>query len=160
MTTEELDQGLMLSGFIRAGLRLRAAMEAGLSASECPLSPQGLEVLRALGVRGSASRAVLARLVGVRPQSLGIVLEEFEARGWVERVSYPGRKAIVCMLTTAGREMLRRSLAAVGAVEQRLFRGVGPKERAMVLSIITYGARTVEWEEGYEWNPLVRLSRR
>jgi DNA-binding MarR family transcriptional regulator len=160
LRAEVVEQGLMLSHLLRAVARLRTAIEAALQEAGSPLTPVAVEVLRTLAVRGRATRAALGRLHGVRTQSLERTLEACEARGLVESLRVPGRRAVDCRLTAAGLRALGEALTVMDQAERRLFKGVPRADRDHVLAVVRFGAETVDWEARQSWHPLRALDRR
>jgi DNA-binding MarR family transcriptional regulator len=94
-----------LSGRLKR--RLREQASAG------DLTPSQTTVLRHLEREGSATVTALARLEGVRPQSMGATVAGLEALGLIKGTpdAKDGRQTILS-LTTACREMIRSGRAA------------------------------------------------
>ncbi len=100
--------------------RLRAQASAG------DLTPSQTAVLGHLDRNGEATVSALARLEGVRPQSMGAIIGSLEAMGLVKGSPDPtdGRQTILS-LTPACREMIRSGRAArhewlLHAIESKL----------------------------------------
>ena len=94
-----------LSGKLKRRLREQA------SAGE--LTPSQFAVLRHLGQNGSTTVTALAKMEGVRPQSMGATVAGLEALGFVKGVpdANDGRQTILS-LTPACREIIRTGRAA------------------------------------------------
>lgn len=76
------------------------------------------------------SAAALARACGVKPQSMGTVLQGLERAGLVEREPHEWHRNVVeARLTAAGESALVLADAAASAVEQRLLDRFSAKER-------------------------------
>ncbi|HEY3796653.1 MAG TPA: MarR family transcriptional regulator [Bradyrhizobium sp.] len=82
-------------------------------ASAGDLTPSQTAVLRHLGQNGPATVTALARMEGVRPQSMGATVNGLEALGFVKGSpdARDGRQTILS-LTPACREMIRTGRAA------------------------------------------------
>jgi DNA-binding MarR family transcriptional regulator len=94
-----------LSGKLKRKLREQAS--AG------DLTPSQFAVLRHLGQNGSATVTALAKMEGVRPQSMGATVAGLEELGFVKGSpdANDGRQTILS-LTPSCREMLRTGRAA------------------------------------------------
>ncbi|WP_061293165.1 MarR family winged helix-turn-helix transcriptional regulator [Herbidospora cretacea] len=80
------------------------------------LTPIQFGVLASLADGDDLSQAELARVIMVRPQSLGEVALSLVGRGLVERDGPGGRgRRAALRITPAGRELLGRALPAVAA---------------------------------------------
>jgi DNA-binding MarR family transcriptional regulator len=102
---------------------------------------------------GALCRARAARLLGVQPQSLGRLVPGLVALGAIGREVRVGRKEVRLVVLNEGARLLRQALEVMQQQEALFFRGVGAAERKLVLSIISYGAESVEWEAQRAWCP-------
>jgi DNA-binding MarR family transcriptional regulator len=150
LTVEELSGGMMLSRLTRALFRIHAMIEAELREGESPLTPRSAETLRLLAMHGQCTRAQLARLLGVRPQSMRRLLNELESDGWLERRTQQGRE-IACAITPAGAWMLKQALGLMQMAQDKYFRGVTQAEQELLLAVVNYGAGTILWDEERSW---------
>jgi DNA-binding MarR family transcriptional regulator len=152
----ELKRGELLGRVIRAAVQLQAALEAALQASRLGVSPLGVEVLRLLLHRGPTTRAGLARLLGIQPQTLGRVVAQLTRRRLLEKDIVRGRREVLLAVTPAGLGRFRAALVIMEEQQELWFKGVPSPERALVLSILEFGAEGLQWEAMRRWHPLYR----
>lgn len=82
-------------------------------------------------IRGSdgLSSAQLARRYRVKPQSMNRVVQDLEAKGLIERtVDRENRKVLVAILSTAGKETLRRCDRLIDSYEGEIFDTISPDD--------------------------------
>ncbi|HEY6810289.1 MAG TPA: MerR family transcriptional regulator [Propionibacteriaceae bacterium] len=102
---------------------MRTRMESYLSAGlqEAGVVSGDYAVLSLLAVEGQLTQAVLARLVGVAPSTLGPRLKALMARGWVERRANPASsRSWLLQLTPAGRAHYRAAIPHAKVAFDRL----------------------------------------
>lgn len=119
------------------------------------LSPLGItlvqwDALRAISRHPNASGHRLAQLTFQTDQSFGALAGRLEARGWIERMSGPG-KAIRHRLTPTGEALLREGNSVFQEVIARSFAPLSPTERATLYDLLTRllnepGTPPAEWE--------------
>ncbi|WP_033289694.1 MarR family winged helix-turn-helix transcriptional regulator [Amycolatopsis jejuensis] len=101
------------------------------------LSPRHGAVLAYLGPDGSRATE-LARLSGQRKQVIGVVVDELETLGYVERRPDPGdRRAKLVCPTARGLAMISASGRILAALEDRHAARVGHREYAEFKRILT-----------------------
>jgi len=118
-------------GFLINELRtaLRAAYEEALGPLQLTIPQVG--ALSVLARSPGASVAQLAQWKAVTPQSMAGHVAPLEAAGLVDRRHTAGRGHVwELWLTPAGTDALRRGVAAMCAVEERLWEGIVPEDRA------------------------------
>jgi DNA-binding MarR family transcriptional regulator len=127
-----------LSGNLKR--RLREQASAG------DLTPSQTSVLAHLDRHGPATVTALARLDGVRPQSMGATVAGLEAAGLIKGApdSKDGRQTILS-LTPACRELIRSGRAArhdwlLRAIQTRL----APQEQAQLAAALSLLNRLVD----------------
>ncbi len=152
----ELKRGELLGRVIRASVQLQASLEAALQASQLGLTPLGVEVVRLLLERGPTTRAVLARLLGIQPQTLGRLVRQLTRRRLIEKDLVAGRREVFLVVTPVGHSRFRAALVIMEEQQELWFKGVPAPERALVQSIIEFGAEGVQWEAARRWHPLYR----
>ena len=107
---------------------VRRAMNEVLAAHGVSLNQYA--TLSVLDRRSGLSNAQLARRALVSPQSMNEVLLSLEERGFVRRRAHPGHGRILqAQVTSKGRKLLGACEAEVEAVEQRMTKGLSPRDR-------------------------------
>ena len=105
------------------------------------LSPLGItlvqwDALRAINRHPNASAHRLAQLTFQTDQSFGTLANRLVARGWIERVSGPGR-AIRHHLTPAGEDLLSKGHSVFKEVLSESFSPLSPPELATFNDLLT-----------------------
>ncbi|HEY0753488.1 MAG TPA: MarR family transcriptional regulator [Ktedonobacteraceae bacterium] len=105
------------------------------------LAPLGItlvqwDALRAISRHPNVSGHRLAQLTFQTDQSFGALASRLEARGWIERISGPG-KAIRHHLTPAGETLLREGHSIYNEVISQSFLPLSPTERATLYDLLT-----------------------
>jgi DNA-binding MarR family transcriptional regulator len=107
---------------------VRRAMNDVLAAHAVSLNQY--TTLSVLESRSGLSNAQLARRALVSPQSMNEVLLSLEERGFVRRRAHAEHGRILqAQVTPKGRRLLAACEAEVDAVEQRMTKGLSPRER-------------------------------
>jgi DNA-binding MarR family transcriptional regulator len=114
---------------------LRAAMDDALRRHS--LTTPQYSALTALAEGGELSGAELARRGFVTPQTMNGIIVNLEGMGLVERRADQGDARVLrVVLTPAGRARFDACRQAVGAVEERMLRGLRPDERPWLLDAL------------------------
>ncbi len=105
------------------------------------LAPLGItlvqwDALRAISRHPNASGHRLAQLTFQTDQSFGALAGRLEARGWIERISGPG-KAIRHRLTPAGEALLHEGNSVYNEVVSQSFSPLSPTERETLYDLLT-----------------------
>ena len=104
------------------------------------LSPLGIslvqwDALRAISRHPNVSAHRLAQLTFQTDQSFGALAVRLEARGWIERITGPGR-AIRHRLTPGGETLLREGQAVYNEVIAASFSPLSPVERDTLYDLL------------------------
>jgi DNA-binding MarR family transcriptional regulator len=94
------------------------------------------DMLRAISHHPDASGHRLAQLTFQTDQSFGALANRLEARGWIERISGPG-KAIRHRLTPAGEAILHQGQSVYQQVIAQSFAPLSPTERETLYDLLT-----------------------
>ncbi|HZR44770.1 MAG TPA: MarR family transcriptional regulator [Ktedonobacteraceae bacterium] len=105
------------------------------------LAPLGItlvqwDALRAISRHPNVSAHRLAQLTYQTDQSFGALAGRLEARGWIVRVSGPG-KAIRHRLTTTGEALLHEGNSIYQEVLAQSFAPLSPTERETLYNLLT-----------------------
>jgi DNA-binding MarR family transcriptional regulator len=105
------------------------------------LSPLGItlvqwDALRAISRHPNVSAHRLAQLTFQTDQSFGALAGRLEARGWIERITGPG-KAIRHHLTPSGEALLREGHTVYNEVLLESFSPLSPTERETLYDLLT-----------------------
>ena len=105
------------------------------------LAPLGItlvqwDALRAISRHPDVSGHRLAQLTFQTDQSFGALASRLEARGWIERITGPG-KAIGHRLTPAGEAILREGHSLHHEVISQSFAPLSPTERETLYDLLT-----------------------
>jgi DNA-binding MarR family transcriptional regulator len=116
---------LMLTAYNRMAREVfRALKDAGFDDQR----PAHGNVMEQLHYRDRQRLKDLADGAGVTPQSIGQLVDELEALGYVERKSDPtDRRAKLIILTSKGRRVVRAATVATAKLDRHLKRILGPK---------------------------------
>jgi DNA-binding MarR family transcriptional regulator len=116
---------------------LRNSMEKALAPAGLTVSQ--MAVLSALSAKPGLSNADLARLTFVTPQTMVPLLSSLETSGLIVRESHPsGGRTMPAKLTTQGIAKLRGGWKAVQTVEERMLRGLSPKEQIRLRELLEH----------------------
>ena len=120
---------------------VRTAHLAGLRFGELfaamDLTPTQFGLLRALAVDEGLTQAELARVILVRPQSIGALVTSLRERGLVVRHGPGGRgRRAGLALTDAGREILERAWPPVREFNTPAALGLTPAQAAMLEELL------------------------
>lgn len=94
------------------------------------------DALRAISRHPDASAHRLAQLTFQTDQSFGALASRLEARGWIERISGPG-KAIRHRLTPAGEARLHEGNSVYNEVISQSFSPLSPTECETLYNLLT-----------------------
>lgn len=122
------DKGPLLGGLLRmAHQAVVAHIAAGFEAAGLP--PHQPAVTQQLWDRPDGMRLTeLAAGAGMTKQSMGELVDQMEASGYVERVQDPtDRRARLVRLTPRGREMARLARQRVREIKEHWGQRVGPE---------------------------------
>ncbi len=105
------------------------------------LAPLGItlvqwDALRAISRHPNVSAHRLAQVTFQTDQSFGALAGRLVARGWIERISGPG-KSIRHRLTPSGETLLREGLAVYNEVISQSFSPLSPRERDTLYDLMT-----------------------
>jgi len=105
------------------------------------LAPLGItlvqwDALRAISSHPNVSAHRLAQLTFQTDQSFGTLAGRLEARGWIGRISGPG-KAIRHRLTPAGEALLHEGNSVYNEVISQSFSPLSPTERETLYDLLT-----------------------
>jgi DNA-binding MarR family transcriptional regulator len=116
---------------------LRNTMEKALAPAGLTVSQ--MAVLSALSAKPGLSNADLARLTFVTPQTMVPLLSSLEASDLIVRESHPsGGRTMPAKLTTQGIAKLRAGWKAVQTVEERMLRGLSPKQQVRLRELLEH----------------------
>jgi DNA-binding MarR family transcriptional regulator len=128
----------------RAQAGLRAGMDEAL-ATKGLTTPQ-YSALSNLESEPGISSADLARRSFVTPQTMIRIVENLEALRLIVRKPHPTHgKVLMASLTPEGARLVASCHAAVNAVEARMLRSLGARERATLQSLLERCAAA--WDE-------------
>jgi len=83
------------------------------------------------------SGAGVARLCSVTPQTGQATLAAMEANGWIRRrASEKSERVLVSELTASGRKVLARGMQMGERLNQRLWKGIGERELAVLDEVL------------------------
>lgn len=110
----------------RADLTLQGTKERPLR--ELGVSSSHYSVLVSLQITPGLTGAELARLMGVTPQAVALLVAKLAERGWVERRAHPRHRIVQELhLTDAGRHELTRAELIVTDLERHIRESLGPQ---------------------------------
>jgi DNA-binding MarR family transcriptional regulator len=137
----------------RLGSFVKRAEQALIAAKTAALADYGLTVpqyaaMLMLAHIPEASAAQLSRACAVTPQTMAIVVENLEAKGYVSREPSPlHRRVLAVRLTEAGHDILRLADPAARAVEKRLSDAFSAAEASQLRSLLTRAAQALTVEK-------------
>jgi DNA-binding MarR family transcriptional regulator len=147
----DLDAQAMLTTLLRTAYNLLSAdIYREVSAGATDLRPAHGNVMEMLSIEDGLRLTDLSARAGMAPQSMGELVDELEARGYVERRADPDdRRAKGIYLTKKGLASARRSRKACDAVESGVVELLGAAQyrslrRTLVRIIERAGASTNE----------------
>ncbi|GGR46351.1 DNA-binding MarR family transcriptional regulator [Nocardioides luteus] len=126
--------------------RLARALQRAteLIAARQSISVSEYRMLLILSDQVPRSNADLARLMFVSSQAAHLVLSDLVSRGLVERTPHPDNRRIrLARPTDAGMAKLNACLAEMIAVEDRIYAGMPPAERGLLLSSLHHAAEVL-----------------
>ena len=130
----------------RAQAGLRSGMDEAL-ATKGLTTPQ-YAVLSALEREPGISNAELARRSFVTPQTMIRIVEHLETLQLIARQPHPTHgRVLTASLTPKGARLVASCHAAAEAVEARMLRGLGARERATLQSLLERCATALDEEE-------------
>jgi DNA-binding MarR family transcriptional regulator len=139
----------------RAELAVRACMEVALA--DFDLTPTQFLMLFRLRDCHEVSGAVLAREIGVRPQSVIETLLPLERKGLLKReASSTNRRILHTQLTAAGKKLLAEALRVAAQIEADLLADLTEPQLSELQQALT---RLWERAEGHELHPRVIRAR-
>lgn len=121
------------------GYRLRRAQQAvfrDFAASVPEFSPGRAGMLMLIDANPGVTQSRLAQAVGLDRSTMVGVLDQLEKRGWIERRKGEDRRTNGLLLTSTGREALRRTRRSIAAHEKRVASRLTPAERAALLDLL------------------------
>ncbi len=121
------------------GYRLRLAQQAvfrDFAASVHGLSPGRVGLLILIDANPGVTQSRLAEAAGRDRSTMVGVLDQLEARGWLERRRGADRRTNGLWLTRAGKLLLARALRAIAAHERRIAARLSPAERRELLALL------------------------
>lgn len=114
---------------------LRDAMDTALDG--LGLTTPVYAALTVIDQRPDISKADLARLCFVRPQSMTRVMAEMEHQGWVRRAAHPTHgRVLTTRLTARGRRKLAQATRAVDGVMEGVLDGFTLAERDQFVDML------------------------
>lgn len=131
------------------GYVLKEAATALRNSMDAVLRPLHLTVpqyacMELLGQRPGLSNAELARGAFVTRQSMNVVLQGLEARGFVTRpATAPHGRQLPAALTRVGRDHLHAASAAVRGVEERMCASLAPAQEQTLLGALAACVRNL-----------------
>lgn len=126
---------------VQAGLR--AAMDQALEAKG--LTTPQYAVLSALEEESGISNAELARRSFVTPQTMIRIVENLESSKLIERQPHPTHgKVLTVSLTTEGARRVASCHAAIAAIEDRMLKDLGVRERSTLRSLLERCAASLD----------------
>lgn len=121
------------------GYRLRLAQQAVFRdfASSVPgISPGRVGMLLLIEANPGVTQSTLAQAVQRDRSTMVGVLDQLEAKGWIERRRGADRRTNGLWLTRAGRSLLARAKRAIAIHEQRVAARLSAAERARLLELL------------------------
>lgn len=101
------------------------------------LDAREVMLFRHVALAEGRSQRELAHAIGLPPSRVVALVDQLEARGWVERrTSDADRRARRLHLTPAGRSMLERIMRVSAEHEAELTRGIAPSEREALIELL------------------------
>jgi DNA-binding MarR family transcriptional regulator len=114
---------------------LRDAMDTALD--ELGLTTPVYAALTVIDQRPDISKADLARLCFVRPQSMTRVMAEMEQQDWVRRAAHPTHgRVLTTRLTARGRRKLTQATRAIDGVMEGVLDGFTLAERDQFVDML------------------------
>lgn len=108
----------------------------GVVGAGFPIKPNHSAVFGQIGLAGSRLTD-LARGANMTPQSMGQIVDELEALGYVERTPDPSdRRAKLIVLTATGRKALQAGVTTIGGIEDRLVDLLGEEDYRKLRQIL------------------------
>lgn len=108
----------------RADLTLQAVKERPLREIDVPSSHYS--VLISLQTTPGMTAAELARLMGVTPQAVALLVGKLTERGWIERRTHPRHRSVQELhLTDAGRDELTKAEGLINDLERHIRESLG-----------------------------------
>jgi DNA-binding MarR family transcriptional regulator len=140
MTSSLSDDAIMARfltkpGFLIARIdQICTAIHGALSSGETLAQAEFLLLLDALG---EVPQIVLARAAGVDKSTTAYVLNNLEARGWIERVVCTAdRRRLLVSLTAAGAARIGRARADYEALQRQIVEPIAPFERPRLIALL------------------------
>lgn len=121
------------------GYRLRLAQQAVFRdfASSVPgISPGRVGMLLLIEANPGVTQSTLAQAVQRDRSTMVGVLDQLQAKGWIERRRGADRRTNGLWLTRAGRSLLARAKRAIAIHEQRVAARLSAAERARLLELL------------------------
>lgn len=121
---------------------LARANALSIAAGNAALSPLGLKarsysVLAAAADSDGRTQRDIAAYLRLDPSQVVALVDDLQARGWVERRPDPAdRRANVVVATNAGRDVYARASAAARTAEERLHVALSGAERAQLAELL------------------------
>ena len=121
------------------GYRLRLAQQSvfrDFATSVPGLSPGRVGMLLLVEANPGVTQSRLAHAVGRDRSTMVGVLDQLEAKGWIERRKGADRRTNGLRLTRAGRILLARAKRAIAVHERRVTARLSAAERAQLLELL------------------------
>lgn len=128
-------EGLIGYNLRRADVVVRTHFTASLGADA--LSTRVFTALSLVVQTPKITQSVLARVMGIERSGLVAIVDDLEARGFVQRAPVPGDRRVQALVPTdAGRRAYGTALQTVRDHEDRLFSGMSEAEKQSLLQLL------------------------
>jgi MarR family transcriptional regulator for hemolysin len=115
---------------------------------DLPQGPRGFHVLSAVVHQDLPTQAALASHLAIDRTVMTYLIDELEEAGLVERTPDPhDRRARRIVATVRGRKVLVEAERQVAAVEEFVFRGLAPEDKATFLALTQRTANLIREED-------------
>lgn len=125
------------TGFLLARIGLHARKQFGERLDQLGLTTRAWGALNVLAAEGPLTQLALGQAVAMDPSSMVGVLDDLEARGYVERRRDPrDRRAHALHVTAAGQAVLGRGRRLAREAQEELLAPLDPEEREQLHALL------------------------
>lgn len=123
--------------FLLVQLGMHAARQFAAVLEPLGIEPRHVGMLTRLALNEGKAQQVIGELIGLNPTQMVFLVDELEARGFVERKRNPAdRRSYGLYLTAAGRDMLSQVRAVSAAHQARLGAALSSHEQEQLTVLL------------------------
>jgi DNA-binding MarR family transcriptional regulator len=120
-------------GYLLKHASLRFEQLTSVELSPLGISPREWAALNCLDEQHGLSQKEVAELLGIDRTRMVALVDELQAKGWVERRPQPGdRRKNIVTLTSSGRDLMQRGERAIDDCERRFLAALSESDAQLL----------------------------